>query len=289
MNDFNTICLARHSLLPNAAELAARISERYAGRCEWWHADESTLAADDAFDRMSETDLVVTIGGDGSILRAVHAASPHDIPVLGINMGRVGFMSEIDSDDALDDINWYLEGNGVVDDRTMLDAALAGENEGKLWALNDVTVHRGGELRVIEVTAIIDGIELSTYRGDGVIVATATGSTGYTLQLGGPVIDPTSSVFLLKPIAAHMSQFGGVILDSPSVLELKLETPNPATLTVDGFISHEMDHHSLVKISRSERKAKFLRRGPRSSFWNGLSHRLGMRIGAVQRDEGLSE
>ena len=116
-------------------------------------------------------------------------------------MGRVGFMSEIDSDQALDEIEWYLGGNGRIDERAMLCATLNDDESDPLHALNDVAVHRGAELRVIEVEAVVDGVELSTYRGDGVIVATSTGSTGYTLQLGGPVIDPSSQVFLLKPVA----------------------------------------------------------------------------------------
>jgi NAD+ kinase len=231
------------------------------------------------------TALIVTAGGDGTIIRVNRLAAPYSIPIVGINMGRVGFMSEIDSRDALEEIEWYLEGNGRIDERAMLKATLSGENGEILHALNDVTVHRGAELRIIEVKAVIDDVELSTYRGDGLIVATSTGSTGYTLQLGGPVIDPNASVFLLKPIAAHMSQIGGVVLDSNSVLELTLDSTTNATLTIDGYISRKMHEGDAVLISRSERCARFLRGSPKSGFWEGLSHRLGMRIGAVRRGE----
>ena len=247
-----------------------------------------TLAHEEADDRLRDTDLIITVGGDGTILRGMHAASLYGIPVLGVNMGRVGFMSEIDSDNALDEIEWYLDGNGRIDDRAMLSATLDDEESGTLHALNDVAVHRGADLRVIEVEAVVNGVELSTYRGDGVIVATSTGSTGYTLQLGGPVIDPSARVFLLKPVAGHMSQFGGVVLNSDSVLKLTLSTTADATLTVDGYISRTMGDRSTVRISRSQRRARFLRRGSKSAFWEGLSHRLGMRIGAVRRGEGSS-
>ncbi len=247
-----------------------------------------TLAHEEADDRFRDTDLIITVGGDGTILRGMHTASLYGIPVLGVNMGRVGFMSEIDSEKAVEELPWYLDGNGRVDERAMLRATLDADEESALHALNDVTVHRGGELRVIEVEAMIDGVELSTFRGDGVIVATSTGSTGYTLQLGGPVIDPSSQVFLLKPIAGHMSQFGGVVLDSKSILDLTLGTTADATLTVDGYLSQTMHDGSTVRISRSERCARFLRRGQKSTFWEGLSHRLGMRIGAVRRDASTS-
>ena len=285
MNNFDEVCIVHHSLLPRAADLAAQITAKYKGRCRWWSANEATVACDETGDRLRNTDLIITIGGDGTILRGMHAAIAHGIPVLGVNMGRVGFMSEIDSGDALEEIAWYLDGNGRIDERVMLEAKLGG-GKASYHALNDVTVHRGAELRMIEVKAVIDDVELSTFRGDGVIVATSTGSTGYNLQLGGPVIDPNSSVFLLKPIAGHMSQFGGVVLDSNSTLELTLDTTADATLTIDGYISRTMQIGDSVRLTRSEHSARFLRRGPKSAYWEGLSDRLGMRIGAVQRGEG---
>lgn len=288
MSGYDVVCIAHHSLLPRAAELADQIADRYKDRCRWWSANESTLAHEGAEERLRETDLIVTVGGDGTILRGMHAASVHGLPVLGVNMGRVGFMSEIDSSDALDKIRWYLQGNGRIDERAMLKATLGGDSGESLHALNDVTVHRGAELRVIEVQAVIDDVELSTYRGDGLIVATSTGSTGYTLQLGGPVIDPSAPVFLLKAIAAHMSQFGGVVLDAKSVLKLTLESTANAILTIDGYISREMGEGDAVLISRSERRARFLRGGPKGGYWQGLSHKLGMRIGAVRRGEESS-
>ena len=285
MNSYDVVCIAHHSLLPRAAVLADQITARYKGHCRWWTANESTLAHEEADDRLRDTDLIVTVGGDGTILRGTHAASLHGIPVLGVNMGRVGFMSEIESGEAVDGIEWYLQGNGQIDERLMLQATLKGEKDESLHALNDVTVHRGAELRMIEVEAVVDGVELSTYRGDGLIVAAPTGSTSYTLQLGGPVIAPNSAVFLLKPIAGHMSQFGGVVLDSGSELRLTLSATDNAILTVDGYISRTMRGGNTVVLSRSERSAKFLRKGPTSTFWEGLSHRLGMRIGAVRRGE----
>lgn len=285
MTSFDVICIAHHSLLPHAADLVARIADQYKDRCRWWTANESTLAHEEADDRLRDTDLIVTVGGDGTILRGMHAASLHGIPVLGVNMGRVGFMSEIEANNALEDIEWYLDGNGQIDERLMLEATLNGDQPETLHAINDVTVHRGAELRMIEVKAFVDSVELSSYRGDGLIVATSTGSTGYSLQLGGPVIAPTSNVFLLKPIAGHMSQFGGVVLDANSKLELALDSTANVTLTVDGYISRSMRNGDTVLISRSDRRARFLRRGPQSSFWEGLSHRLGMRIGAVRRGE----
>ena len=128
MSSYEAVCIAHHSLLPQAAELTERIIHKYQDRCRWWTANEMTLAHEEADDRLRDTDLIITVGGDGTILRGMHAASLHAIPVLGVNMGRVGFMSEIDSRDALQGINWYLDGNGRIDERTMLKATLGGES-----------------------------------------------------------------------------------------------------------------------------------------------------------------
>ncbi len=287
MDSFNVICVVHHSTLGDARSLGGEIAAKYADSREWWLATEETLADETSAATLRETDLIITIGGDGTILRGAHVAAPFDIPVLGVNMGRVGFMSEIDAADAAEGIGWYLDGNGHLDERTMLRAELEGYDEEPLHALNDVAVFRGGDLRVIEVAALVDGIELSSYRGDGLIVSTATGSTGYSLQLGGPVIDPASSVYLLKPIAVHMSQFGGVVFESSSVLDLTLATSSSAQLTVDGFVSRSIHQGDSVRIAMGDRRARFLRREPRNAFWKGLSDRLGMRIGAMERPRAI--
>lgn len=283
---YRNICIAGHSRIPGAAALADQVAKQYGDTRTWWVTDESELAGQAALDRLSEVDLVLTVGGDGMILRGLHAATQHDIPVLGINMGRVGFMSEIDAADALEQVGWYLEGNGHIDERTMLKASVGGNGDDPVWAVNDVSVFRGGQLRVIEVAAVVDDFPLMTYRGDGVVVATATGSTGYALQLGGPVIDPASSVLLMKPIASHMSQSGGVVLDHSSTLNLTLVSDSSAQFLVDGILRLRMRRDDTVRVQRGERHAKFLRRAPRNAFWGDLSQRLGMRVSAMERDDG---
>ena len=283
---YRTICIAGHSRIPDAGRLATAIADRYADRREWWLADEEELAEASADVRHAQIDLVITVGGDGTILRGLHAATKHDIPLLGINMGRVGFMSEIDATDALDEIGWYLDGGGHIDERTMLKASVGSNTTEPVWAVNDVAVFRGGQTRVIEVSAVVDDFPLVTYRGDGVVVATATGSTGYALHLGGPVVDPASSVLLMKPIASHMSHAGGVILDHGSLLNLTLVSESSAQFLVDGMVGLTINQGDTVRIERGERRAKFLRRAPRNAFWGDLSQRLGMRVIASRRAPG---
>lgn len=280
-----------HGLLPGAEELARALCDRYGPDGSWWAATAGALLESE--DRHEGSDLIVTIGGDGTILRGVHVAAPLGVPVLGVNMGRVGFMSEIDAEDALEQVGWYVEGNARIEQRAMLQTeVLGGEGatvQGPVDALNDVVVRRGEGAGVVEVATVLDGVELATYRGDGVVVATATGSTGYCLSLGGPVMDPASDAILLKPIAAHMSMHGGVMVSPDSVLELKPEAGSAAILSVDGFLHWPVEPGQTVRVRRSAHRAAFLRREPTVAFWASLAGRLGMLKGPLSRRRDAGE
>ncbi len=292
MTPYRNIGIIHHGLLPEAVELVVALESRYSDGHNWWTATQDTLSA--RTDDLDASDLIITIGGDGTILRGAHEAAPRDIPILGINMGRVGFMSEINATDAIEGVGWYLEGNARPDERYMLRAEISDNGSGDtpvLHALNDMTVARGAVLRVIEVETVVDGVHLADYRGDGLVVSTATGSTGYTLSLGGPVMYPESEDYLVKPIATHMSQFGGVVLRATSTLELTVHCSTPATISADGFIDRSLEDQQTVKVSHASIKATFLRKRTRDAFWADLSRRLGMRVGPLPRvpqDDGDS-
>jgi NAD+ kinase len=281
MPSYTNIGIVHNGELAAAGELAQKLTSTYSDGRKWWLATQSDLH--ERTDDLAESDLIITIGGDGTILRGAHAAASRDIPVLGVNMGRVGFMSDIENKDAVSEVGWYLDGNARIERRFMLKAVISGSSsEAKpVLALNDVTVARGATLRVIEVSTVVDGVHLATYRGDGVVVSTATGSTGYSLALGGPVMDPTSQDFLVKPIASHMSQFGGAILQSSSTVELTVEAYDDATLNADGFIDFTLTAGQAVTITQSGDYASFLRRKPAADFWGDLSRRLELRKGSV--------
>ncbi|MDG0866121.1 NAD(+)/NADH kinase [Candidatus Lucifugimonas marina] len=282
MPSYHNIGIVHNGELAEADELAKKLTSSYGAGRDWWLATQTDL--DEQEDKLAESDLIITIGGDGTILRGAHAAASQDIPILGINMGRVGFMSDIENKDAVDEVGWYLDGNARIEQRFMLKAVVAnGADEPvSVLALNDVTVARGAHLRVIEVSTVVDGVHLATYRGDGVVVSTATGSTGYSLALGGPVMDPTSQDFLVKPIASHMSQFGGAILQSSSTVELTVEAYEDATLNADGFIDHTLRAGQTVTITQAGDYASFLRRKPAADFWGDLATRLELRKGSVK-------
>ncbi|MFP6678894.1 MAG: NAD(+)/NADH kinase [Dehalococcoidia bacterium] len=292
MVQFQNVVVIYHSLLTEAETVARDLSEHF-GQGKW-----ALLPADpvDALTRAVEgSELVVTIGGDGTILRGVHAAAPQGIPVLGINMGRVGFMAELDASDAMDDTGWYLENweeenkGPRIENRAMVRATIAGSSEKPFHALNDVVVGRGASIRVVDLNTVVDGQHIVTYRGDGLVISTATGSTGYGLALGGPVMNPTSGAFLLKPIAAHMSLQGGLLLRPAAVVSITIENEAGGMLSIDGFVERYIGSGTTVQVETSEYSARFLRKHPAAAFYQSLTRRLGMRQGAMTRESGNVE
>lgn len=282
----NNVVVVYHGLLTDAKTLASDLSERF-GSGTWRLLPAEPFTALDA--GVEGCDLVLTIGGDGTILRGAHAAAPHAIPVLGINMGRVGFMAELDASDALDETGWYLDNWGAedrgprVEERAMVRASIAGSTEAPFHALNDVVVGRGASIRVVDLDTVVDGQHIVTYRGDGLVISTATGSTGYALALGGPVMDPSSEAFLLKPIAAHMSLQGGLLLRAGAVVDITVDNELGAMLSVDGFVDRPLAVGTTVRVETSEYSARFLRRNPPAAYYESLTRRLGMRQGAMTR------
>ncbi|MBI2965723.1 MAG: NAD(+)/NADH kinase [Chloroflexi bacterium] len=280
------IALARigviyHGLIPEAGELARTLIERFGLDGEWWAMDAEAAEVDGS--RFDGANLMITIGGDGTILRAMHIAAPRKIPVLGVNMGRVGFMSEVDADHALDQLGWYLEGNARVEERAMLQVDSVVFRGASQHALNDVTIGRGNTPRIVNIRTHINGVHLVSYRADAVVMSTATGSTGYSLALGGPVIDPEIDCILLKPVAAHMSLQGGLLLPHETAIDIRFDGPETGVLSVDGFIDRPIRPGQTVTVRISPHRARFLRRNPTTEFYASLTRRLGMRQESLPR------
>ena len=223
------------------------------------------------------TDLILSIGGDGTILRAAQAVVPDLTPITGINLGRLGFMTELSADEALAKLPALLAGEGWIDERAMLEAKLLPTDEETahiFYALNDVVVARGAMARVVYIEAAIDGQPLTTYKADGVIVATATGSTGYSLAAGGPILHPQAKEFLLLPILAHLSSAYTMVLPSTAVIKLRISTAHQATLSIDGHINLPLSTGAIITVKHSPTVARFLRIHPETSFYSSLEQRL---------------
>ena len=223
--------------------------------------------------------LIITIGGDGTILWANQIAAPRNIPILGVNLGRVGFLTELSADMAIDSIDSYLDGSARVEERAMLQATISGGDSGKcedkhFQALNDVVVGRSAISRLVHLEVRIDGAVLTTYRADAVIVATATGSTGYSISAGGPILSPESRNILINPLATHLGMDSPLVVPSDSCVEIALKSDYDAVFSLDGRPDLELFPGQVVKIVQSEYKAKFLRMNPANQFYSVLTNRL---------------
>ena len=271
--------------VPEALDLSTAILHDLKLSQESWLAPAENLET--LLPRAESTDLVITVGGDGTILRAVHFTGPAGIPIVGINMGRLGFMTELQVDEAMERLPFYFNDGSRVDERNMLQATVfkgksagpgAASIEGPYHALNDVVLARGAVSRVVTVAGVIDGAALTTFRADGVIMSTATGSTSYNLAVGGPILDPESSALVLKTVAAHMGLSAAMVLRSSSEVNLTLEGYQPAILSMDGYVDYPLDLGDRVELKQSPHKARFLRAHPPSYFFGTLTRRLGFSI-----------
>ena len=272
--------------IPEALDLSSAILHQLSLSRDSWLAPAEDLEA--LNQRASGTDLVITVGGDGTILRAVQAAAPHGIPMVGINMGRLGFMTELQVDEALTKLPSYFEDENRIEERNMVQAivvrgrrageSIDSEGDGPYHALNDVVLARGAVSRVVSIAGRIDGAQLTTFRADAVILSTATGSTGYNLAVGGPILDPLSDSLVLKPVAAHMGLTAAMVLDQAASVSLALEGYQPATLSVDGHVDYPLEPGDRVELVQSPMKAKFLRANPPSYFYGTLTRRLGFSL-----------
>ncbi|MBI2850153.1 MAG: NAD(+)/NADH kinase [Chloroflexi bacterium] len=236
--------------------------------------------------KLNGTDLILSVGGDGTILRAAQIALPEPIPITGINLGNLGFMTELNVDEAQTKLAAILAGEGWLDERALLEAELsptAGGGKpfdttqgkpGKFSALNDVVVARGEIVRLIYVESNINGTPLATYKADGVIVATATGSTGYSLSAGGPVLNPQAEEMVMLPIMPHLSLAYPLVLPPTAVIKLVLKSTYPATLSIDGHINLPLSNGAIITVRRSSNTIRFLRIYPPDSFYGSLERRL---------------
>ena len=261
--------------------MVTRLKEQLGlGEDAWVRSTYDLELADDSHPGV---ELLITVGGDGTILRAACVAAPYGIPILGINMGRVGFMTELRAQEALSSVARYLEEGARVEERAMLQAklllAVQGKEEkpglGPFHALNDVVIGGSGASRMVAVEVGIDGSVLTAYRADAVIVATATGSTGYALSAGGPILHPLSDDIVLQPVAAQHGLGNALVLPSGSRVELTLRSDRPATMNVDGFVDKEMGEGSVVSVETSPYRARFLRMPASTDYYATLTRRLG--------------
>lgn len=225
---------------------------------------------------IKHSDLLVSIGGDGTIIHSAHRAAAFDKPILGINAGRLGFLAGLEKEE-LHLLKALISNDYIVDSRMMLSVKhYEGERFLKEYVcLNDVVITRGNSLRLCDVLAKSEGKRIFDYQADGLIVATPTGSTAYSLSAGGPVVDTAIESIILTPICNHSLFSRSMIFKSESLIELKVNNPEVSLpfFSCDGEKGLEMGKESRLLITRSEKYAKIIRIKS-DSFADILSHKL---------------
>jgi NAD+ kinase len=267
--------LLYHPKLPQSLALAKEMAHHVGGRgvSPWLGSawDEEEVAR-----HVGDFDLLITLGGDGTILRAARIAAQHSVPILGLNLGRVGFLAEIEVGDWPEKLQRVLAGEYWLEERVMLRAELwrGGNVLGDFEALNDVVIGRASFARAVRLATYIDGSYLTTYTADGLIVATATGSTAYALAVGGPILPPELRNILLIPVASYLSLDRAIVLSEGAKVEIEVSTDHRAILTIDGQIHKEVEDADRVAVGASPHHCRFVRLQDRAYFYHNLMKRL---------------
>ena len=278
----NKVGCCYHPKLPD--ELGRRVAEELRAAAARL-VDETWIASawdEEAVRRnMPATDLLLCVGGDGTVLRAARAVVPHDTLLLGINMGRLGFLAELDIAAARERLPEIIAGAGRVEERAMLQAQIVTPQAGVAGAapalhdaLNDVVIGRVTLGRTVQVAVRVDGARMADYRADGVIVATATGSTAYSLSVGGPILAPESREILLTPLAPHLAPRNSVVLPATAVVEVQLAPRQEATFSIDGERDLDLAAGETVRVVQGPHRARFIRLSPPAQFYEQLAHRF---------------
>ncbi len=222
--------------------------------------------------KKGEFDMLIAVGGDGSVLRAGHLCAPSRVPILGVNLGRLGFLIQIERKDWQEYFEKLFNGEAWIENRMMLHAEhiRAGESLGNSNALNEVVVARGQNLRPVRLSASVDDRVLTSYVADGLIAATATGSTAYALAAGGPILPPELRNILLVPIAPHLSVDRAVVLAEGASVNIVVKSEN-AVLSVDGQPPTPLMEDDLVKVTAADVTAQFVRFGDPGYFYRNLT------------------
>lgn len=210
-----------------------------------------------------EVDLAIVLGGDGFMLETARRAAPKGVPILGINMGRVGYMTELEIDE-LDRLDGLFDGHFRVDERAMLKVEVCsakGQTRASAYALNDAVIANGSTARIVDLLLLDGDEEINTYRADGLVIATPTGSTAYSLSAGGPIVDPKLSCFCVTPICPHSMVARPLVFSDTAELRIKniCVREKVLHLTVDGRMTFDLFLGDTVVVTKSEMRTKLVR------------------------------
>lgn len=287
MKPFRRIALISRSEIPGKEETLKKIVEivEKAGgeiHIDPVHCDVPALAKCKRFKELRGFDLIIILGGDGTTLRTVQELKDFSIPLFTVNRGTVGFLAAADTEELESILPSVLRGEGIVEEREMLLCRIQRKGKELLrnLALNEVVVSQGAIARLIFLKTTVNGEPLTTFRADGLIIATPTGSTAYSLSAGGPIVHPAVQAIILTPINPHA--FNQKPLEIPSTEEIAIEIPAresryedcEVSLTLDGQTHHALEPGDQVIVTRHSERVRFLRQS-RDTFYEALRGKLG--------------
>ena len=276
-------------------EAAVELSARAAGWCQVrgiaeWEAPSGET--DTLLRELTTTDILVVLGGDGTFLRAARAVAEVDVPLLGINLGKVGFLSKAEAADFEMVLGLIADGEFRIDERMALEArilrggaigphglvrgARATGAETRHFALNDVVVARGSLARVCRLDVEIDDSHLATFVADGLVVASPTGSTGYSFSAGGPIVDPVSRNLIVTPIAAYLSAIRSVVASPTQVVRCTVVDAYEALVSIDGREDLPIAVGDVVEVRAVERPIRLVEPRGAQPFWDLLRHKVAL-------------
>jgi len=265
-------------LMPNAAVQKASVLAERISACLKTHAVEHSIFYYDyehptQVPQIEGHDLVIVIGGDGTLLRAGHLCAPLDVPLLGVQAGRLGFLTELTAQDIESNLSRLISADYRIENRMMLQAEfLENGNVKQRWdVINEALISRGRDARPIEVRVDLNEGYMMSYIADGLIVATATGSTAYALAAGGPILPPELRNMLVLPIAPHLSLDRAVVLAEGAVVNLRAISDFEVVLSIDGTTPLSINPENNVRITANKKSLRMVRFGEPNYFYRDLA------------------
>jgi NAD+ kinase len=275
-------------------EAAVELSARAAGWCQVrgigeWQAPSGEMET--LLRELPSTDLLVVLGGDGTFLRAARAVAEVDVPLLGINLGKVGFLSKAEATDFESVLELIANGDYRIDERMALEGRILRGGTGgsphspattpagpvtRHFALNDIVIARGSLARVCRLDVEIDDSHLATFVADGLVVASPTGSTGYSFSAGGPIVDPVSRNLIVTPIAAYLSAIRSVVASPSQVVRCTVVDAYEALVSIDGREDLPIAVGDVVEVRAVEQPIRLIEPGGAQPFWDLLRHKVAL-------------
>jgi NAD+ kinase len=258
-------------------EAALELRERAMGWCAVRGIDAWAHAAGERahiLEQLPTTDILIVLGGDGTFLRAAHAVATVDVPILGVNCGKVGFLSKAESHDVEDVLELLLAGRFTLERRMMLEACVLPGGDiahARIHpALNEAAIVRGSQARVVHLDVTIGTSHMATYIADGLIVSSPTGSTGYSFSAGGPILDPTSRNLIVTPVAAYLSAIRSVVVGHQHMVTVRVLEAHDCQVSIDGQDEVPLRVGDEVRVSARDRPIRFVEPRGALPFWELL-------------------